>query len=82
MNINKLTEKCWAAIYPDRKPWDTLAQDVQKEWVRFVSTTIEVYEKETGLGDKLKWLSALETAGVDNWEGVEYAQSIYHDERD
>ena len=26
------------------------------------------------------WLSALEAAGVDNWEGVDYASELYREE--
>jgi hypothetical protein len=30
------------------------------------------------LKDQALWLECLETAGVDNWEGMEYASELYH----
>jgi cobalamin biosynthesis Co2+ chelatase CbiK len=32
--------------------------------------------------DQLHWLSCLEDAGVDNWEGIEEAQRMYREEDD
>ena len=29
------------------------------------------------LKEKLLWLRCLEEAGVDNWQGIEYAQELY-----
>lgn len=29
------------------------------------------------LQDSARWLQALEDAGVDNWDGFEYAQELY-----
>lgn len=30
--------------------------------------------------DKELWLSCLESAGVDNWDGIGYAQDLYSEE--
>lgn len=32
--------------------------------------------------DDIKWLRALEAAGVDNWQGYSYAVEIYGDEEE
>lgn len=32
--------------------------------------------------DNIKWLAALEAAGVDNWDGIDYASELYNDYRD
>ena len=34
-------------------------------------------EEYAGICDELKWLRALEAAGVDNWENYEHAIDIY-----
>ena len=41
-----------------------------------VTLTKEEYKK---IKDRLVWLDCLEQAGVDNWEGMEYAQELYQD---
>lgn len=40
----------------------------------FVPVPREEYEE---LVEKSMWLDALESAGVDNWDGIDYAQEIY-----
>lgn len=30
--------------------------------------------------EDVRWLRALEAAGVDNWEGVDYARDIFNEE--
>lgn len=41
------------------------------------TVTISKEEYESLLQDR-KWLEALEGAGVDNWEGYDYAREIYN----
>ena len=42
--------------------------------VNIIEVDRERYEE---LLEKEMWLEALETAGVDNWDGLDYAQEIY-----
>lgn len=42
--------------------------------VNLIEVDKERYEE---LLEKEMWLEALETAGVDNWDGFDYAQEIY-----
>lgn len=44
-----------------------------------VTITAEEYED---LLDAQRWMAALEAAGVDDWEGYEYAQDIYREGED
>ena len=37
-------------------------------------------KKVAELEEEVKWLHCLEAAGVDNWEGVDYAQEMMEDE--
>jgi len=39
-----------------------------------VTISLEEYES---LLESQKWLTALETAGVDNWDGVDFARELY-----
>jgi hypothetical protein len=34
-------------------------------------------EQYEGLMEKVKWLQALEAAGVDNWDGISYAHELF-----
>ena len=43
------------------------------------TVTITKQEYESLLQDR-KWLEALEGAGVDNWEGYDYAREIYNED--
>lgn len=43
--------------------------------------TITKKEYESLLKDS-KWLRALENAGVDNWEGYDYARELYDNEEE
>lgn len=43
-----------------------------------MSKTIEIpYELFQEMKDDIGWLRALEIAGVDNWEGIDYASELY-----
>jgi hypothetical protein len=43
--------------------------------------TVTITEKEyNSLLEDSKWLQALEGAGVDNWEGYDYAKEIFNEE--
>lgn len=44
--------------------------------------TLITTEEYRRLQDSLKWLAALEAAGVDNWEGIDHASELYNDYRD
>lgn len=76
MNIKKISAEVWSQIYPERKPWEQLAVDTQNEWIRFTTIAIEVFSKEINLDQQLQWLNALEAAGVDNWEGYDFAREL------
>lgn len=39
----------------------------------------ELQRTEKEIEDEGNWLCALESAGVDNWEGYDYAREIYND---
>lgn len=41
-----------------------------------IKITQEAWEE---IQDQLLWLEALEDAGVDNWEGIDEAHSIYEE---
>lgn len=41
--------------------------------------TAEEYEE---IQDRLCWLHCLEAAGVDNWEGTDYAQELMAEEKE
>lgn len=41
----------------------------------FVSLPVEEWAK---MEDKVFWLSCLERAGVDNWDGIDYAIDLYN----
>ena len=43
------------------------------------TVTITKEEYESLLQDR-KWLEALEGAGVDNWEGYDFAREIYNED--
>jgi hypothetical protein len=43
--------------------------------------TITKKEYESLLEDA-KWLRALENAGVDNWEGYDFARDLYNEDED
>lgn len=36
------------------------------------------YEEFAEMQRDLDWLSALESAGVDNWEGIDFAREIFN----
>jgi hypothetical protein len=80
MKIQKIAEKVWGTVYPDRKPWNELAPDTQKEWERFTETAISIYREVEDIDGQLKWLTALENAGVDNWEGIDFAKELMDEE--
>ena len=42
------------------------------------SVTYTKEEHESALEDSM-WITALENAGVDNWEGYEFAMDIYQE---
>ena len=42
-----------------------------------ITITLEEYNK---LLERDSWLTALEAAGVDNWEGISYAHEIYRED--
>ncbi len=44
-----------------------------------ITITKKEYEK---LKDDSKWLSCLEAAGVDNWEGYDFARELLDDDDD
>ena len=48
-----------------------------REQVQHVTMTAEKYGK---IQDRLNWLYALESAGVDNWRGYEIAGELYEQE--
>ena len=37
-------------------------------------------EQYEGLLEKAKWLAALEAAGVDNWDGIDYAFELFNED--
>ncbi len=37
-------------------------------------------EEYEGLLDSQKWLTALENAGVDNWDGIDFARELYDED--
>jgi hypothetical protein len=43
------------------------------------TVTISKKEYESFLQDR-KWLAALENAGVDNWEGIDYARELLNED--
>ena len=45
----------------------------------YVKIPVDAFEQ---LQEESKWLSALEAAGVDNWEGISYAHEIFGEEDD
>jgi hypothetical protein len=77
MKIRKIAEKVWEAVYPDRRPWNELSSDTQKEWERFTETAISIYREVEDIDHQLKWLNALESAGVDNWIGIDFARETF-----
>ena len=43
--------------------------------------TVTISKKEyEALIKQVNWLSCLENAGVDNWDGIDYAYEIFRDE--
>ncbi|MEX3935066.1 hypothetical protein AB4Y32_25290 [Paraburkholderia phymatum] len=44
-----------------------------------VTISREEYEE---LKAAQSWLDALESAGVDNWEGIDFARELYNEEQD
>jgi len=46
------------------------------EALRLSETNIKLQDKNAKLEERSNWLSCLEAAGVDNWEGYDIAQDI------
>lgn len=42
----KLAEKMWVAIYPDRRPWEKLEEGTRQEWARFAKCAFEVIQDD------------------------------------
>lgn len=38
-------------------------------------------EKYDSMKERLEWLNCLESAGVDNWQGIEYACELFNKEK-
>ncbi len=48
-----------------------------------LASTITIpLDKYQRMMEQLRWLSALESAGVDNWLGIEYAYELMEEEED
>jgi hypothetical protein len=51
----------------------------KEEWAE---RAFRAEEKVAKLQEELKWLEALEAAGVDNWSGIEYAHELMREFED
>ena len=51
-----------------------------KELVLTLGPDSKAYKEYFDLIERLKILDCLEAAGVDNWEGYDYAQEMYENE--
>lgn len=58
----ELAKRVWAAVYPERKPWEEIGEEAKKEWNRFTIETIKIWET-LSLTEKAKYYAGL---GLDN----------------
>jgi hypothetical protein len=65
------------------KPIDELFIEIEKDGImRSHATLLLDAKKQYGeMLERLNWLSCLEEAGVDNWEGTEYAYEALKNSR-
>jgi len=42
------------------------------------SIVLDLVKEVRDLRDRLLWIECLENAGIDNWEGYDYACELYH----
>jgi hypothetical protein len=54
-------------------------REVTKELIAIPTVSIPI-EEYTELLKRDAWLSSLEAAGVDNWEGISYAYEIHRED--
>ena len=48
------------------------------DYVKDVLTELAIMRADLATAkDRLNWLDCLEAAGVDNWEGIDYAHELY-----
>jgi hypothetical protein len=68
--------KCWMA-----EEYCTCNLHIKQIFMNEETVTISKKEYES-LKEDARWLQCLENAGVDNWEGYDYARELLNEEND